>query len=122
MKPSKKKTKAKPREKKFIMDRWGRPVACPDVLQWASWFEAKDRTIDYTVIKEPTKRRPGIHVSTVFLGIDHNFSDEGLPVLFETMVFGGPYDEHCERYITRGKALRGHRKWVAIAQGERVRA
>lgn len=26
-------------------------------------------------------------MSTVFLGLDHNFCDEGPPLLFETMVF-----------------------------------
>lgn len=119
---AKKKRKPTPRQRLFTMDRWGRPVPAKDVLQWAAWFEIKDRTIDYTMIKEATRRREAIYVSTVFLGINHNFADDGPPVLFETMIFGGPYNEQGERYITRGKALKGHRKWVAIAQGERVRA
>jgi hypothetical protein len=38
-------------------------------------------------------------VSTVFLGIDHNF-DEGEPLLFETMIFGGKFDREGE-YQTR---------------------
>lgn len=32
-------------------------------------------------------------VSTVFLSTDHNFRFVGPPVLWETMVFGGPWDE-----------------------------
>jgi hypothetical protein len=48
----------------------------------------------------------------VFLGVDHNFFDEGEPVLFETMVFGGKYDEEQERYITYEQAEQGHAQWV----------
>ena len=28
---------------------------------------------------------------TVFLGLDHDFLDRGDPILWETMVFGGPH-------------------------------
>jgi hypothetical protein len=47
-----------------------------------------------------------VRVSTVFLGIDHAW--EGPPLLFETMVFGGPLDEEMERYSTWEEAERGH--------------
>jgi hypothetical protein len=52
-----------------------------------------------------------VHVSTVFLGMDHNFSfDENIstPILFETMVFGGKYDGRQRRYSTYGDAKKGH--------------
>jgi hypothetical protein len=49
-----------------------------------------------------------IEVSTVFLGMDHRFSGKGPPVLFETLVFGGPLDGLMERYCTRDEALAGH--------------
>lgn len=55
-------------------------------------------------------------VSTAFLVINHNFGD-GPPVLFETMVFGGPLDQECERYNTEEEALAGHQRIVS-----RVRA
>ena len=51
-------------------------------------------------------------VSTVFLCIDHNWS-EGPPLLFETMVFGGSLDNYCERYCTWEDAERGHVAAVA---------
>lgn len=47
----------------------------------------------------------GYTVSTVFLGIDHNWSDKGPPILFETMSFP---DEVQERYSTWKDALAGH--------------
>lgn len=36
--------------------------------------------------------RMGSTVSTVFLMHDHNWHSDGLPILFETMVFGGDMD------------------------------
>ena len=54
-------------------------------------------------------------VSTVFLGLDHRFWGEGQPILFETMIFGGPFNDnqtmYCdyqERYCTWGQAETGH--------------
>lgn len=48
------------------------------------------------------------HVSTVFLGLDHNFTGEGPPILFETLVQGGTLDGHMNRYASWGEAARGH--------------
>lgn len=53
----------------------------------------------------------GALVSTVFLGIDHQ-CDEGPPLLFETMVFGGPLDEEQERCSTWAEAEEQHRRMV----------
>lgn len=60
---------------------------------------------------------PGdIEVSTVFLGLDHNWGD-GPPLLFETMVFGGPLDQEQERWSTWDEAEAGHRATVERAKG-----
>jgi len=66
-----------------------------NLMDWARWMEAEAaaRTVARTDIDE------GVRVSTVFLGIDHSFGRGG-PVLFETMVFGGEYDQEMERYRT----------------------
>jgi hypothetical protein len=53
-------------------------------------------------------------VSTVFLGLNHQYGD-GPPLIFETMVFGGKYDQEQERYATEAQALEGHARWVALA-------
>ena len=53
------------------------------------------------------KAADGCRVSTVFLGRDHNF-DAGDPILFETMVFGGEFDQMCTRYETADAARSGH--------------
>lgn len=52
-----------------------------------------------------------ICVSTVFLVIDHNFGD-GPPLVFETMIFGGPCDQEQWRYATYDEAEAGHRAAV----------
>ena len=60
---------------------------------------------------------PGVDVSTVFLGIDHNIRyREGdkrhTPIVFETMVFGGPLDLYCQRHATYTQAELGHKRMV----------
>lgn len=86
----------------------GQPVRCDSIDEWARWFETSDtdRVVEQTHIGD-------VKVSTVFLGIDHRFLGEGPPILFETMVFGGPLDQEQERYATRDEAVSGHARWVA---------
>ena len=50
----------------------------------------------------------GQRVSTVFLQLDHNWEPAGIPVLFETMIFGGPHDQEMWRYHTWNEAKEGH--------------
>jgi hypothetical protein len=78
------------------------PVPEPDVLRWARWFESADRVVAKTVVE-------GQEVSTVFLGLDHQWGI-GPPLLFETMVFalGSSLDQRCERYATWADAVAGH--------------
>jgi hypothetical protein len=53
-----------------------------------------------------------VEVSTVFLGLDHGFSGDGPPILFETMAFwlgpGGPDGYEQERCSTWLEAERMH--------------
>jgi len=52
-------------------------------------------------------------VSTVFLQLDHSFTGRPPPLVFETMVFGGPLDGECERYATWDEAEMGHARMIA---------
>ena len=54
----------------------------------------------------------GVYVSTVFLGLDHNFMGVGPPLLWESLVFGGEYDGEMRRYTSKEEALRGHKELV----------
>jgi hypothetical protein len=54
-------------------------------------------------------------VSTVWLGVNHNFAGDGPPIIFETMVFGsGDGDQWMQRYATEAEARAGHAETVTI--------
>lgn len=71
---------------------------------------------------EPDNRRVGDNtvndwrVSTVFLQLDHNWDPDGKPILFETMIFGGEYDQEMWRYPTWEEAKAGHDRIVNCLQ------
>jgi hypothetical protein len=50
------------------------------------------------------------------MGIDHNFTDQGPPLIFETMVFGGEYDGYQWRWATLEGAEAGHEQAVAFVK------
>ena len=58
-----------------------------------------------------------VHVSTVFLGLDHGFGS-GPPIVFETMIFHGSHDGYQDRCSTWEEAEKMHQKAVAIVRGE----
>lgn len=51
-------------------------------------------------------------VSTVWLGANHNYRDDGPPIIFETMVFGLD-DTYQWRYTTEDEAQAGHARVTA---------
>ena len=61
---------------------------------------------------------PEILVSTVLLPMDHGFN--GVPMLFETMVFGGEHNEAQFRYSTYKDALHGHDQIVKCLKKKQV--
>lgn len=79
-----------------------RPVPVSDVIEWALEFEKTNRVVAKSHVGD-------LLISTVFLGVDHNFLDIGPPLLFETMVFdenGDGIDR--QRYSTWDEAQAGH--------------
>ena len=60
----------------------------------------------------------GHRVSTVWLGINHNWAEFGKPLVFETMVFEDDktgQEIYMDRYSTWDEAVEGHQKaiqWV----------
>ena len=78
------------------------------IEEWADWFEhAHNRLLKQTQCRQS-------RISTVFLGIDHSFDSDGIedPVLFETMIFGGAYDQFQWRYTTAEEAMNDHEKII----------
>lgn len=69
-------------EHKYILDAQGNPKPCRDVVKWGRSME-RAHVVGRTYIGKDCR------VSTVFLGLDHNYEEDGPPILWETMVFGG---------------------------------
>jgi hypothetical protein len=93
----------------YILD--GRnPIPCTDLMTRARWFETSDRHVAKTDIGD-------VRVSTVFLGFDRSFG-QGSPLLFETMIFGGPFnqDKYQERCSTWEEAEAQHAEAVEVAR------
>jgi hypothetical protein len=94
----------------YVLDERGEPVPTDDV-------EAAGQLLDdVDAQRVALDERGGVRVSTVFLVLDHSHGS-GRPVLYETMVFGGPHDQYQERYATRAEAVAGHRVACELAFG-----
>jgi hypothetical protein len=55
-------------------------------------------------------------VSTVWVGVDLDGEDP--PLIFESMVFGGPLDHTTWRYATRDEAVAGHAELIKRVSAE----
>lgn len=92
-------------------------------VEWAKVADMGHNKVEFTEVTRD------ICISTVFLGIDHSFGDED-PVLFETMIFGGEFDQQMTRTSTLEEAkschadavsfVREHMKAVAITERLRL--
>lgn len=92
----------------YILD--GRvPVPVATSREWAAWRLIADRRVAADKVGD-------VLVSTVFLGIDHNWAGVGPPILFETLVFGGPLGGAMERYSSWEHAEQGHAAMLALVR------
>lgn len=80
-------------------------------------FKEPIKHIGYTTIEDEK-------ISTVFLHFDHSLDfitpkEPSKPVLFESMIFGGLYNDYQRRYHTYDEALEGHKNLVkALEEGK----
>jgi hypothetical protein len=86
----------------------GNPIPCEDIFLWSEWMEKANRHVGEDILGD-------IRVSTIFLGLDHNYHG-GKPILYETMIFGGPNDQYQQRYYTKEEALKEHAYALSIAE------
>ncbi len=92
----------------ILVDR--EPVVAT-LLEWGQWFENFDnRIVEQTMVDD-------VKVSTMFLGIDHNFALTGRPLLFETMIFGGEHDQYQIRCATYDEAKIMHTRALWLVRG-----
>jgi len=77
---------------------------------WSKWYDEFVGSGKHVIRNDVIKHyNCDITVSTVFLGLDHNFNNvHEEPILFETMVFGGELNEEQWRWMTKEKAKAGH--------------
>lgn len=96
------------------IDRNGKEIT---LEEWGKLMENKAaRSVALDVIDH-------VRVSTVWLGLDHQHTPGGPPLIFETMVFGGENDDYCRRYSTEAEAIAGHKAVCdAIRAGELIGA
>lgn len=101
-------------------DEDGNPIG---MWEWVVKIEASDMT-GYSRVAE-TFIEGYVRVSTVWLGLNMNFSGIGPPLIFETMIFGlydlsvggeGADGEYQWRWATKEAALAGHDQAVAMAR------
>ncbi len=83
-------------------DRQGRPLSH---MEWSKLLENPE----YKIVARLEEDRDGEHllISTVWLGLNHNWGP-GKPLIFETMIFGGPYNEWQMRWTSEKEAVKGH--------------
>jgi len=81
-------------------------IVAVDLTTWAKWLEKNNANRH---VKD--EKIGDVRVSTVFLGLDHQWGD-GPPLLFETLVFEGELDGDMERYSTWDEAEVGHAEMV----------
>jgi hypothetical protein len=94
----------------YVLDKHNNPKPV-SAERWAFSFSRRSRRVARDSIG-------GVDVSTVFLGLDHNFGRHGPPLLFETMAFDGREELMCQRYATWDEAVAGHREIVAFCKAK----
>jgi hypothetical protein len=96
----------------WILNEQGEPVQV-GLMTWARWLETGKQQVADDQVGET-------RVSTVFLGLDHNYTGVGFPVLWETMCFGGPLDMSLRRCSgSREQALAMHAEVLAAVRAAR---
>ena len=92
-------------DRPMYYNREGKPITQEE---WVKSFENfKEKIVQQDNL--PGGRR----ISTVWLGLDHDYAGLGPPLIFETMVFGEEGNEtDCERCSTWEEAERQHEAMV----------
>lgn len=101
---------------KYMRAKDGTVTSTTDLIAWAKWYEVNSPTDEAGWLDSPRRVANDVvgeaTVSTVFLSLDHNFSGIGPPILWETMIFGGPHDNYQERYASEDAAKEHHQEIV----------
>lgn len=98
----------------YYYNRSGEPIS---QQEWATLLAQEDyRRVGMDTVDDPGKPGISVMVSTVWLGLDHGWGNYE-PIIFETMIFGGDFDQWQDRYATEAEAIAGHAAALAMVQG-----
>ena len=90
-----------------------------DMMTWARATERQHTIEGFDAWRVgATYFEDGTWISSVFLGLDHNWHPDGPPLIFETMIFNSDDDldeEWCERCSTWDECLIQHREAILVA-------
>ena len=84
----------------WYYDKEGRQITA---VEWSNLYSPEYKRVAESRLSD------GRWVSTVWLGINHNFSPDGPPIIFETMAFTKDFEEEaCYRASTIEEARSNH--------------
>jgi hypothetical protein len=98
----------------YKLDKNNKVIPC-SLMEWAKFLEDGKNTRRKIVKQSEINDK---WISTVFIGLDHQWMEDGPLHIFETMVFDSKKcgkDIYLDRYSTWNEALLGHEKaiqWV----------
>ncbi len=93
----------------------GDPNDPADFMGTLTWARLREDRVYSQIARDEIPQAAGtptILVSTVWIGLDMAYGDAP-PLIFETMVFGGPLDLEQRRYATEAEAILGHVETLA---------
>lgn len=96
----------------YILDENKEPVACGDYYKYAKFMA--DMTNRRVALDEFGEGENVVRVSTVFLGLEHGYTEDDKPILFETLVFDGMLDGECIRTTSWTEALEAHKAMLQL--------
>ncbi len=100
----------------YTLDRERNPIPATSLKEWGEFKKNPANKFVCNTKVPPSLETVG--VSTVFLGSEHGEVD-GKPLLWETIVFGGVFDQEIERYTSYKDAIAGHLRMLDKVRGRR---
>ena len=103
----------------YILDNNHKPVVSTG-LESSKWMEDNPNRKRVAYDELTDLNGDDVRVSTVFLGLDYSvpWDKHTTPLLWETMIFGGEYDQSQERYNSYEDAVDGHQKMLNSVKGD----
>lgn len=99
-----------------MLDYYDREGKLLNVKEWSHLLNDES----YRVVRQDHLQN-GDLLSTIWLGLNHNFSDVGNPLIFETMIFSETLSDHVGRWSTEAEALKAHQDYLATYRFKKYR-